>query len=171
MKNSSSYISKQYAPYLEKMPDSSLKSYVSGRVIEQIQWYDKKSAHCQKLFKRMAFASIILNACIPIAVLASDYCALLKFVVIGLSSAAGAINAISTLYQYKELWVEYRTNCELLKSILHRFFLHAGEFHNASDEQEMLDTLVISCEEYLTKEFQTWSVVVKGDQRVSNDSH
>ncbi len=162
------YITKQFKPYLDEMEDSPLKTYIEERVIDQIIWYEKKSAEKQTRFKQLTIATIILNAIIPIIVLLSNYGVLVNILVTGLSSSAGAINAIAALYGYKDLWIQYRSNCELLKSTLHRFFLKAGEFqHIADDQAALMDALVVSCEEYLTKEFQTWVVVTNGNMQTA----
>lgn len=138
------------------MNGSPLKSYIIDRVIGQIAWYDKKSIEKQKLFTMLSIMAIMLNAVIPVMVLLSDECLLVKVLIAGLSSAAGAISSIITLCSYKDLWVHYRSNCEMLQSILYRFFLRVGEFKQITNDEAVLkDTLVIACENYFTKEFQT----------------
>lgn len=147
----------QYQPYLDKMPDSSLKDYIVTRVINQIDWYDRKSINKQKMYKRLSIISIILNGIVPVAVLLSDFGIIVKLIIASLSSAAGIINAVVVLCNYKDLWVQYRLNCETLKSILYRFFLRTGEFENLTIDNSVLNNkLVSSCEELMTKEFQTW---------------
>lgn len=162
---------KQYQAYLDEMPDSTLKAYIIKRVIGQIEWYDQKSVEKQNLYKRFAIWAIILNAVIPVSVLLSDYGLFFKLLVTALSSVAGVCNAINSLCGYKDLWIQYRSNCELLKSVLHRFFLRAGEFHElANDEQQLLDALVVACEDYITKEFQSWVVVAKSGDSAATPS-
>lgn len=157
-------IKKQFDPYLSGMNGSPLKSYIIDRVIGQIAWYDKKSIEKQKLFTMLSIMAIMLNAVIPVMVLLSDECLLVKVLIAGLSSAAGAISSIITLCSYKDLWVHYRSNCEMLQSILYRFFLRVGEFKQiANDEAVLKDTLVIACENYFTKEFQTWVSIADED--------
>ena len=166
MEKTSDYITTQFSTYLDEMENTPLKTYIEERVIEQIAWYDQKSAEKQTYFYRLTIANIILNAIIPTVVFLSDYGVFFKFLVTGLSTSAGAINAIVALCGYKELWIQYRSNCELLKSTLHRFFLKAGEFrHVAEDQAALMDALVVSCEGYFTKEFQTWVAVLNRQQK------
>lgn len=147
----------QYQPYLDKMPDSSLKNYIVTRVIKQIDWYDEKSVHKQERYKLLSIISIVLNGIIPVAVLLSDYGIIVKLVISSLSSAAGIINAVIALSNYKDLWVQYRLNCETLKSVLYRFFLCSGEFKGLDIEDPVFQhTFVTICEELMTKEFQSW---------------
>ena len=169
MGKSNDYIIKQFEPYLDEMENSPLKTYIEKRVLDQIIWYDQKSVEKQTRFKKLTIVNIILNAIIPLVVLFSDYGILIKALVTGLSSSAGAINAIVALCEFKDLWIQYRSNCELLKSTLHRFFLKSGEFrHIADDQSALMDALVASCEEYFTKEFQSWVVVTNGDRKTED---
>ena len=169
MGKSNDYIIKQFEPYLDEMENSPLKTYIEKRVLDQIIWYDQKSVEKQTRFKKLTIVNITLNAIIPIVVLFSDYGILIKALVTGLSSSAGAINAIIALCEFKDLWIQYRSNCELLKSTLHRFFLKSGEFrHIADDQSALMDALVASCEEYFTKEFQSWVVVTNGDRKTED---
>lgn len=172
MKEKNDYIVKQFKPYLDGLEDSPLKTYIEERVIDQIVWYDQKSSEKQTRFKQLTILSIALNAIIPIVVLFTDYSVAAKILVTALSSSAGSINTIITLCGYKDLWIQYRSNCELLKSTLHRFFLRAGEFQRiADDPAALMDALVVNCEEYLTKEFKSWSVVTNGDIQTATNKN
>lgn len=152
------YILKEYQSYLRLLPDNNLKFYIQNRVIDQIKYYDDSAIKKQANYKFWSIISITLSGLIPIFTLLTDtgWGLAFKLIVTTLSSAVTAITASVTLCAYKELWIQYRTNCEILKSVLHRFFLKSGEFKGKTDS-ELLETLVLSCEEYLTKEFQTWA--------------
>lgn len=146
----------EFEPYLHQLPDSNIKTYITERVMGQIKWYDSKSNENQHRYKQMMVASVILSAIIPVLTIIVDYgSAVIKIFITALSSSVTAISAILTLYNYKDLWVQYRSNCEILKSVLHRFFNKCGEFSDLSDEQ-MYQNLINSCEDYMTKEFRTW---------------
>ena len=156
-----SHAKESFKPYLDKMESSDLKVYIEHRVLDQIMWYSKKSRENQECFRCFSILAIFLNAAIPIIVLFSDFSVFAKCLVAGLSSFAGAVNAVIALCRYQELWVQYRSNCEALKSVLYRFFLKTGEFKQiADDEAALMDMLVSRCEEYFMKEFQTWGNVV-----------
>lgn len=151
--------SQRFKTYIEncKQLSCQAKLYIENRVLDQIDWYNGKSAQNQVRFKRLMLLSIILSAFIPILTLLSDIpCSILiKLLITSISSAVTAISAIISLYHFQELWVQYRSNCEILQSILHRYLTKTGEFRN-STEDDALNLLVMSCEEYMTKEFQTW---------------
>jgi len=146
-----------FAQYIPNIKNQNIKLYITNRVLRQIDWYDQKSNHNQKFYKIFMITSIILSAIIPILTLLLDnsHNTFIKIIIITISSTITSISAISTLYNYKDFWIQYRTNCELLKSILFRYFTQSGEYKNI-DEQTSYEMLVMSCEEYMTKEFQTW---------------
>lgn len=165
------YIRKEYQPYLDLLGPSKLKTYIEERVIGQIIYYDSSAIVKQKKYKRWSIVAIILSGLIPIFTLLTDsgLSLLFKLIVTALSSGVTAITAVISLCTYKELWVQYRTNCEILKSVLHRFFLNCGEFKDKEGD-ELMETLVLSCEDYLTKEFQTWNSVADNPQSKNQSS-
>lgn len=158
--NVSTYSPKQnFQQYLEYLPDGSKKLYIQNRVLDQIDWYSHKASKNQTLFKRWMVLSIILSGLIPVLTLLSDtsYPLLIKLLITLISSSVTAISAFLSLYHFQDLWVQYRANCEILQSLLHRYLTHTGEF-NVTSEDKAFDILVMSCEEYMTKEFQTWVI-------------
>ena len=148
-------MNKQYDFYLSKIEDDILKNYIKDRIIKQIEWYDRKSIIKQKRYKALIVTSTILNAIIPAIVLLSEQSIFIKLILTCFSSAAGLINTIIALFDYKKLWIQYRTNCEQLKSILYRFFLQIEEFNNTEQNKLIYrNTFVSLCESYITKEFK-----------------
>jgi len=131
------------------------KHYIENRILSQIDWYDKKSIVLQKKFKIYSIIIIFLNGLIPFWSIYSDfnYGIVFKSIIVLSSSLAAIIGSFLALNQYKELWVQYRSNCEILKSVLYRYITKTGEFCNIDNS---FSQLVMVCEEYFTKEFQTW---------------
>lgn len=147
----------QFQAYLDKMEESVAKDYIMNRVLIQIDWYDRRSVNKQQMYKRLSVISIVLNGLIPIAVLLSDYGIWIKLLIAALSSTAGIINSVIVLGNYKELWVQYRSNCEMLKSTLHHFFMCSGEFAELGNDPIALQRqLADSCESFMAREFQEW---------------
>lgn len=153
-------ISNEFINYLESMEKGNIKTYIEERVVGQIKWYDKKSSKNQFWYKLFMIISIVTSGLIPVLTLMLDlpFGFIIKIVISALSSTVTAISAIIALYNYRELWVQYRTNCEMLKSILHRFFMKNGEFLNVEAE-DAYNILTISCENYITKEFRAWGSI------------
>jgi hypothetical protein len=153
-------IKNEFINYLASIENGNIKTYIEERVIGQIKWYDKKSSKNQFWYKLFMIISIITSGLIPVLTLMLDlpFGFIIKIVISALSSTVTAISAIIALYNYRELWVQYRTNCEILKSILHRFFMKSGEFADAESE-DIYGILTTLCENYITKEFGTWGSI------------
>ena len=151
------YIYKEFELYLTNIANDST-NYITNRVINQIIWYDKKSIDKQKQYKKYSIISIVFTALIPILTLLTGYRfgAFANILIAILGSASSAILSISSLCEFQKLWVQYRSTCEILKSILHRYYMGVGEFCSDTP-QENLQLLCTMCEEYLTKEFHIWS--------------
>lgn len=165
---SNSYIRDEFQPYLDKLPESALKDYITSRVIDQIDWYDKKSVVKQKMYKRLSIISIVMTGIIPVAVLISEFGIVAKILIAALSAAAGILNAVIALCSFKDLWVQYRMNCETLKSILYCFFLRVGEFKDMElDDLALKEILVSRCEEILTSETKLWNSAVRNNSNGS----
>lgn len=151
------YIYQEYKSYLNSC-DEFEKICIEQRLINQIIWYDTSAIKKQSMYKGLMICTIIFTAIIPILSLFTSFkYGLIATVLIALlSTSSSAILSILNLCEYRNLWVEYRSNCEMLKSILHRYFMKSNEF-NVPDKKVNLDLLISSCEEYMTKEFQTWA--------------
>lgn len=151
------YIYKEFEPYLKFcfIPE---KTYIEERLINQIIWYDDKAIEKQNKYKKLTIISIVLTATIPLLTLFTRYeYGIIATILITISSATSStILSIINLCEYHKLWIEYRSTCEILKSILHRYFMKSNEFESL-DKKESLNLLISSCEEYMTKEFQTWT--------------
>lgn len=124
----------EFTPYLDLMDDCNIKKYISNRVIKQINWYDEKSIHFQTQFKWMSIISIILSASIPILTTFNLQTNLnIKIIIAILSSLVTIITSILSLCKSRELWIEYRTCCETLKSLLYKFFNNCDSFNYKDD--------------------------------------
>lgn len=159
----------EFKYYLDKMKDIYIKTYIEERVIEQISWYENKSRSNQFWYRVFMIISIIISSSIPVLIVMLDlsYEIKIKIAISVLSSTTTAISAVIALYNYRELWVQYRTNCEMLKSVLYRFFTKNGEFKDLEDST-IYDMLITSCENYIIKEFETWGNIKITQSNVEN---
>lgn len=151
------YIYQEFKPYLDSCNPFE-KTYIEQRLIKQIIWYDNSAIKKQNKYKHLTITSIILTSIIPVLSLFTGikYGIVATVLITIFSAASSVILSIINLCEYHKLWVEYRSTCEILKSILHRYFMKSNEF-GSPDEKINLDLLISSCEEYMTKEFQTWT--------------
>lgn len=151
------YIYQEFKPYLDSCKTFE-KTYIEQRLINQIIWYDNNAIKKQEKYKYLTIVSIILTSIIPILSIFTGYkYGIIATVLISIcSTSTSIILSVVNLCEYHKLWVEYRSSCEVLKSILHRYFMKSNEFSSSSDKAN-LDLLISSCEEYMIKEFQTWT--------------
>ena len=168
MKNSynNDYINDEYTQYTNNL-NANIKNYIEERLIKQIKWYDSSARLKQAKYKRLVISSIIATSIIPILSLFTTYTIGVAFAIIIaiLSSTSSVLLSISNLCEFQKLWIQYRSNCEILKSILHRYFTGANEFLGKNDK-EKFDLLVSSCEEYMTKEYETWTKLSHASKEV-----
>ncbi|MBU5478005.1 DUF4231 domain-containing protein [Eubacterium sp. MSJ-13] len=140
--------------------DEEEKAYIANRLLSQILWYDNKAVIKQNKYKRFTIISIILTSCIPIVAVFTkgEYADLATVFIDALSVASSALLSIVNFCEYHKLWVEYREACEILKSNLYRYFMKIGEFDKL-DKTEALKLLIVSCEDYMIKEFKNWKQI------------
>ena len=155
-----SYIDEEYIKYLAGIGNETERNYIQCRIISQIKWYDKKSIRSRKSYNICMTFIIVLNALIPIFTLSTSIIGDIaqKIIITLLSSTVTAITAYIALQNFKDLWVHYRTNCEVLKSNLHSYFTKTGVY--SGDSVDSFCALVQSCESYMIQDRSTWSNVV-----------
>lgn len=105
------------------------EEYLTARVEDQINWYDKKSSSNKKWFLRLKVSEIIIALFIPFF---SGYIdtdgKFLKLTVGFLGVAVAAIAGLITLIKFQENWTEYRTISETLKFEKFLFLSKAGPY-------------------------------------------
>lgn len=104
------------------------------RLEDQIDWYDRKSGHNQRWFKRLKVGQIVLAAAIPAAAALGAHSAPL--------AVAGAlivvVEGLQQLQQYQQNWTAYRATCERLKHERHLFEAQAGPYAGAGRPAALL---------------------------------
>lgn len=151
------YIYQEFKGYLDSC-DEFERTYIEQRLIHQIIWYDNNAIAKQRRYIRWTILTIIFTAVIPVLSLLTNfrYGIIATILIAVLSTSSAAILAVINLCEYHNLWIEYRSSCEVLKSMLHRYFMKTSEFCSP-DKKVNLSLLISLCEEYMTKEFQTWT--------------
>ena len=107
-------IKNEFEDYLNNIKDNHIKTYIKERLIAQINWYDKKSIHNQKVYTRLIRFSIIMSGSIPVLTVFADLYWIMKVIISVFSAVVTIISSIIAMSNYKELWNEYRKNCEML---------------------------------------------------------
>ncbi len=128
---------------------ASENSPAQARVRDQIAWYDKKSQHNQRWFKRLKICQIVTAAAIPVGAAVSAP--------IWLIGAGGALivvlEGLQQLEQYQQNWTTYRATCEQLKHEQFLFMAHAGPYGTAPDPEVLLADRV---ESLVSQEHAAW---------------
>lgn len=123
------------------------------RLIDQRNWYDSKSQHCQLWYKSMKLAQVTLAVLIPAtSMLPADsakWAASIAGILIAILEATQQMN------QYSMLWVTYRATAERLKHEQHLFLSSAGPYKGMA-EPERLIALAERVEEHVSTEHANW---------------
>lgn len=119
------------------------------RLEEQIAWYDGKSRHNQRWFKRLKVGQIVLAAAIPAAAAAGA-----PSWVLGCAGAAIVVlEGLQQLQQYQQNWTTYRATCERLKHERHLHAAAAGPYAGAARPNALLAERV---EGLVSQEHAAW---------------
>lgn len=125
--------------------------YLTQRVQDQIDWYDKKSVWNQRCFKRLRIVEIIAAAMIPLLTAFTEPI-ITKYIVGILGVMITIIAGILALYQFQERWAEYRTTCESLIKEKYLFTTKAEPYTGA----DAFSLLVQRVETLISKENTNW---------------
>ncbi|MGJ8681029.1 DUF4231 domain-containing protein [Paraglaciecola sp.] len=129
------------------------QEYISQRLDEQLNWYDKKSQRAQKLFKWFRTTEILAAVSIPFIAGFSNEEFPLAIVVAILGALIVLIAAVISLNQFQENWIEYRTTCESLRQEKYLYLTHTQPY----SEDSRFNLLVQRVEAIISKENSHWS--------------
>jgi hypothetical protein len=129
--------------------DETAAAAARQRLEDQIAWYDGKSRHNQRWFKRLKVGQIVTAAAIPVAAAASAPSEL--------AAAGGALivvlEGVQQLQQYQQNWAAYRSTCERLKHEKFLFLATAGPYAGAARPGALLAERV---EGLVSQEHAAW---------------
>ncbi len=127
------------------------EQYIKERVDDQLAWYCKKSTSNKNWHFRLQLATLISAASVPVISLSSS-----ELIVRMLVAIVGSIAAITagmvSLYQFRDLWVDYRSTAEQLKFEKY-LFLTGSEPYSSSDSFSLF---VIRVENTISQENRGW---------------
>jgi len=131
---------------------------VLDRLEDQIAWYDKKSRYCQRMFKIMKMATIMISVSIPLFAAFVSYRPVTGSLVALITGALGAaialLEAIQQLNQYHHNWLTYRSTAEALKHEKYLFLATAGPYAAAENPRALLAERV---ESLVSQEHAKWA--------------
>ena len=98
---------------IEAVPSPAAQNPTWERLEDQINWYDSKSGHNQRRYKRLKLLEIAVAASLPVvAALHSPI-----WVTGGLAAVIVVLEGAQHLYQFQEHWITYRSTAEALKQL------------------------------------------------------
>jgi hypothetical protein len=134
------------------------QEYFSERVLDQINWYDKKSSYYKRWFMRLKVFEIFLALMIPFLTAYITTESLSLKVTVGLIGVlVAAVSSIITLFKFQENWIQYRTVAESLKHEKFLYTTKAGPYK----EDSSFPIFVERFESYISKENSQWASYIK----------
>ena len=137
----------------ENLPEGVAKHPAWLRLEDQLDWYDRKSTHCQDWYKRLKLLQVFLAICIPIFSHLPPEAA--KWLTACSGATIALVEAVQHMNQYSTLWVTYRSTAEHLKHEKYLFLAGAGVYRGVSDEERLV-TLAERVEEHVSTEHANW---------------
>jgi hypothetical protein len=120
-----------------------------SRLQNQIDWYDKKSQHNQRWYKRVKVTEIVAAALIA----GTAGLGTARFLTVGLAVLLLVLEGLQQLNQYHANWISYRSTCEALK---HEKFLYLGEAGPYAESQGRHALLAERIESLVSQEHAKW---------------
>lgn len=140
--------------------------YLPQRLDDQINWCDRKSQWNQAWYKRLRTIEFIVAAAIPfLAGYVTEGGLYVKVIIGMLGVMIAVITGITSLYNFQENWIKYRTTCESLKHQKYLFITRTEPY----DIEEPFSCLVQHVEALISKENSDWSQYVATEKRRKDD--
>ena len=123
----------------------------TGRLEDQIRWYDEKSGYNQRMFKWLKAVTISAAVAIPLCAGLGARFAIVSGV---LGALIALVEGIQQLNQYQQNWITYRSTCEALKHEKYLFLANAGPYASAENPKALLAERV---ESQVSQEHAKWA--------------
>jgi Protein of unknown function (DUF4231) len=108
-----------------------VERYLSGRLEEQIDFYEKAAARAKLMHVRLQGGIIVLSVMVPVAVShPQDWSGWPRFLVVAASLLLPAMTGLTSFRKYGETWISYRTTAELLKTEKYLFLTGSGRYRD-----------------------------------------
>lgn len=124
---------------------------VYPRLEEQIDWYDHKSAHHQRWYRRFKVISIAAAALVPLVSGLEGYALIAGTLGVVVVVAEG----LQHINQHHENWIRYRSTCESLRHEKYLYLAGAPPYEGMPDD-EAFRQLASNVESLLAREGDEW---------------
>ena len=127
--------------------------YIEERLENEIAWYERKSRNNKRYYYFLRVIELVSAAFIPFLInyLGEDT-GLLKSVIETLSILVLITTGMISIFQFRELWTEYRTNAESLKHEKYLYLSASNPYHQG----EKFKLLVERVERLISIEHSRW---------------
>jgi hypothetical protein len=132
------------------------KQYMKDRVDDQLAWYNKKSTTNKNWHFRLQLITLIAAALVPIISLSSPEWSM-RILAALMGSIAAIAAGIVTLYQFRDLWTNYRTTAEQLKYEKYLFLTGSAPYNR----DDCFPQFVNNVENIILQENHGWSENIK----------
>ncbi len=132
------------------METEDFQKYLKERYEDQINWYDKKSASNQKLYRYFQWSVIILATITPVLVAMPQKT---RWPAIIIAALVAIGTSILKTFKYQENWINYRTTCETLRKEIHFYRAGLGDYRDSEDREALF---VERVESLISRENTMW---------------
>ncbi|HEY4603592.1 MAG TPA: DUF4231 domain-containing protein [Blastococcus sp.] len=119
------------------------------RLVDQLDWYDRKSSDAQRAFKRVKVTELVIAAAIPVMAGTS----VSQIITAALGGAVVLLEAVQQLYQWQTNWVQYRSTAEALKHEKFLYLAVAGPYATGDRRRLLAERL----EGLISQEHAKWT--------------
>jgi hypothetical protein len=131
------------------------------RLEDQIEWYDGKSGHNQRLYKWLKLLEIAVAASLPVVAAVHSP----VWVTGGLAAVIVVLESVQHLYQYQQNWITYRSTAEALKHERYLYLAKAGPYADGDLRRQLAERL----EGLISQEHAKWTASQKNPVTPSHD--
>ncbi|MFV2045182.1 MAG: DUF4231 domain-containing protein [Anaerolineales bacterium] len=137
------------------------EEFISSRVADQIDWYDRKSQSTKKWFHGLRASEIALASSIPFLVGLISETIAAKYIVGVLAVLIAVLSGLIALLKLQENWIDYRTTAETLKHHKYLYLTRTDPY----DDEDAYARFVANIEELISIEHTTWVGRMKAVRR------
>jgi hypothetical protein len=120
------------------------------RLEDQINWYDRKSNYCQRVYKWFKVIEIVAASLVPLSAGLHMPAAITG----SLGVLIAVLEGLLQLNQYHHNWIAYRSTCETLKHEKYLYLANAGPYSTATSAHVLLAERI---ESLVSQEHAKWA--------------
>lgn len=148
---------------IEIMHKMTEEEYFKDRLNDQINWYSKKSAYNQKIYKRLKILEILLASFIPFLSGIVDTFPSISWLIALFGISIAILTGLNSLYKYHENWIAYRYTSEALKQEKMLYLTQVSPYN--IEDKYRFTLLVTRAENIMSSEQNSWMKYTKNENK------